>query len=133
MKMDIGPMQPQHASSVASTDNVTLQTDDAASTNGGKKTSWVWTYFVRLREKVKAVCHVPKLRGGSAICGATYVCTAMSVIKNLAKYLMTKHQTHDKIPEQGAMRAYLKPGNLKVCVSHKLMKLSLIWYQHDNI
>ena len=111
MKMDIGPMQPQHASSVASTDNVTLQTDDAASTNGGNKTSWVWTYFVRLREG-KAVCQVPKLHGGSAICGATYVCKAMSGTKNLAK-----HQMHDKLPEQGAMRAYLKSGNLKVRAS----------------
>ena len=116
--MDIEPMQPETASSVASADNVTQQTEGAASTNGGKKTSWVWTYFVRLREQGKAVCQVPKLRGGSAICGATYVCTAMSGTKNLAKHLMTKHQIHDKLPEQGAMRAseYVKVG-----VSHKLM------------
>ena len=56
MKMDIKPMQPETASSVASADNVTQQTEGAASTNGGNKTSWVYTYSVRLREKVKAVC-----------------------------------------------------------------------------
>ena len=42
MKMDIEPMQTETASSVASADNVTQQTEGAASTNGGKKTSWVW-------------------------------------------------------------------------------------------
>ena len=103
-------MQPETVSSVASADNVTQQTEDAASTNGGKKTSWVWTYFVRLRKEGKAV--FPKLRGGSAICGATYVCKAMSGTKNLAK-----HQMHDKLLEQGSMRAYLKSGNLKVRAS----------------
>ena len=102
--METEPMQPETASSVASADNVTHQTEGAASTNGGKKTSWVWTYFVRLRKEGKAV--FPKLRGGSAICRAMYVCTAMSGTKNLAKHLMTKHQIHHKLPEQGAMRAY---------------------------
>ena len=105
--METEPMRPEAASTVASADNVTQQIEGATSTNGGKKTSWVWTYFVRLREEVKAVCQVPKLRGGSTICGATYVCTAMSGTKNLAKHLMTKHQIHDKLPEQGATRAYL--------------------------
>ena len=92
MKMYIGPMQPETVPSVASADNVTQKTEGVASTNGGKKTSSVWTYFVRLREEGKALCQVPKLRGGSAICGATYVCTAMSGTYNLAKHLMSKHQ-----------------------------------------
>ena len=118
MKMDIEPMQPETASLVASTDNVTQQTEGAASTNGGKKTSWVLTYFVRLREEGKAVCQVLKLRGGSAIRGARYVCTAMNGTKNLARNLINKHQIHDKLPEQGAMRA---SEYVKVCVSHKLM------------
>ena len=65
--MNTRPIQPESASSVASADNATRQTEGAASTNGGNKTSWVWTYFVRLREG-KAVCQVPKLHGGSAIC-----------------------------------------------------------------
>ena len=114
-------MQPETALLVASTDNVTPQTEVDASTNGGKKTSRVKTYFVRLREEGKAICQVPKLRGGSAICGATYSCTAMSGTNNSARNLMRKHQIHDKLPEQGAMRAYLKSEHLKVCASHKLM------------
>ena len=65
--MTVEPMQPETASSVASTDNITHQTEGAVSTNGGKKTIWDWTYFVRLIEEGKAVCQVPKLRGGSAI------------------------------------------------------------------
>ena len=48
--METEPMQPETASSVSSADNVTQQTEGAASANGGKKKSWVWTYFVRLRE-----------------------------------------------------------------------------------
>ena len=67
--MDIKPIQPETASSVASADNDTQQTEGAASIDGGKKTSWVWTYFVRLREEGKAVCQPPKLRGGSTIFG----------------------------------------------------------------
>ena len=102
MKMDIKPMQPETASSVASADNITRQTEGAASTNGGNKTSWVYTYSVRLREKVKAVCQVPKLCGGSAIFGS-HICTAMNGTNNLAKNLMSKHQIHGKLPEQGAM------------------------------
>ena len=121
MKMDIELMQPVTVSSVASADN-----EDAASNNGSKEASWIWTYFVSLREEGTAVCQVPKLRGGSSICGATYVCTSMSGTKNLAKHLMSNHQIHDKQPEQGAMRAYLKSEYLKVCASHKLIYLSLI-------
>ena len=71
--MDTEPMQPETASSVASADNVTQQTEGSVSTNGSKKTIWIWTYFVGLREEGKAVGQAPKLRGGSAICGATYV------------------------------------------------------------
>ena len=108
MKMDIEPMQTETASSVASADNVTQQTEGDAKTNGDKKTSWVWTYSTRFREEGKAVCQVPKLRGGSAICGATYVCTAMSGTKNLANHLMSEHQIHYKLPGKGAMRACLK-------------------------
>ena len=74
-------MQPETVSSVASADNVTQQTEDAASTNGGKKKSWVWTYFVTLREECKAAFQVPNIRGGSTFCEATYVCTAMSGTK----------------------------------------------------
>ena len=83
MKMDIEPMQPETASSVASADNVTQQTEGAGSTNGGKKTSSFWTCFVRLIEEGKAVCQVPKLHGGSLICEATYVCTALSSTKKI--------------------------------------------------
>ena len=28
---------------------------------------------------------------------------------------------HDKLPEQGAMRSYLKSEYMKVCASHKFM------------
>ena len=121
MKMDLEAMQPETASSVASAYNFTQQTEGAASTNGGKKTSWVWMYFIRLREECKAVCQVPKLRGRSEICRATYLRTAMNSTNNLAKHLMSKHQIHNKIPEQGAMRAFFKSEYMKVCASHKFM------------
>ena len=84
-------MHPETALSVASADNATQQTEGSDSTDGGNKTSWVWTYFVSLREEGNAVCQVPKLRGGLAICGATYVCTAMSGTSNFANHLMSKH------------------------------------------
>ena len=71
--METEPMQPETASSVASADNVTQPTEGAASTLAVRRRAGFWTYFVRLREKGKAVCQVPKLCGGSAICGATYV------------------------------------------------------------
>ena len=81
MKMDIEPMQPETASLVASADGVIQQTEVATSTNGGMKTRWIRTYFVRLREEGKFVCEVPKLRDRSAICGAAYSCTAISGTK----------------------------------------------------
>ena len=114
--MDIEAMQPETASSVTSADNVSQQTEGASSTNGGMKTSWVWAYVLRLREKAEAAFQVPKLCGGSAIFGS-HICTAMNGTNNLAKNLMSKHQIHGKLPEQGAMRAYWKSGNLKVRAS----------------
>ena len=48
--MNIELKQPETAKSFASADKVTQQIEGAASTNGGKKKSWVWKYFVRLSE-----------------------------------------------------------------------------------
>ena len=49
--MDTEPTQPETASSVASTDNVTQQTEGAVSTNGGKKKSWVLDVLCKAHRK----------------------------------------------------------------------------------
>ena len=59
MKTEVEPMQLETVLSVASTDNVTQKTEGASTNNGGKKTTWVWTYFERLKEEYKSVFQVP--------------------------------------------------------------------------
>ena len=73
MKIDTELTQPKTESSVASANGFSHQIEVSVTTNGGKKISWIWMYFFRLRGEGKFARKVLKLRGGSAICGATYV------------------------------------------------------------